>query len=138
MVAARLAIATYGAGAFDVAIGEKTSLGFGIQLLLLLQIQVFPLAQPQEEILRDTVMIFGVGMSEEVITDADGLLSLEEPLVEMLEELPRGLVLHVRFDRDGSAVRIRARYHQHLVSLQAVVTRKDVGREVSPRQMSDV
>ena len=44
----------------------------------------------------------------------------------------------LRGDHDGGAVHVAAAYHQHLVSLEPVVTGKYVGRQVAARHVAQM
>jgi hypothetical protein len=52
------------------------------------------------------VVVFGVGVGEQVVADADLLLRLQEAAMVLLKNLARGGALLVGGDEDGCPVRV--------------------------------
>ncbi len=60
--------------------------------------------QMGEEILCDPVVVERIGVREQVVADADGLLRLKKAMVVVLENLARGLATLVGLHRNRCAV----------------------------------
>jgi hypothetical protein len=138
LVAARVRVVADVTLAFDVAIWQKTFFLLAVQQLLLFLIQVATLQQQQEKILSDFVVIFGVGVGEQIEADTDFLQGQQKAVVIMLENLPRRDATLVGLYRDRRTVTVRTGDHQHLISGESVVTGENVGWQVCPRQVADV
>ena len=84
------------------------------------------------------MMVLCVGVGEQVIADAQALEHLQETLMEVFEDLAGGHTLPVSDHSDGRTVRIRARDHQHVVAVLAVVAGADVSGEMGTGDVADV
>ena len=83
--------------------------------------------QQCENILRHPMVIFGIGVGEEIVTYSDLLLCLQEALVIMLEDVFWRDTTPVGFDSDGGAVTIGAADHEHVIAAQTMIAREDIG-----------
>ena len=96
MIAARVRVLADIAGAFDIAIGQEALLALAVEQGLFFLVEIAALQQPREDVARHLMMVLGVGMGEEIITDADFPLRLQEALVIVLEDFQRRLTALVR------------------------------------------
>ncbi len=138
LIAARVGIVADVTLALDVAVGQEALFEIAVEQFLLLFVEVAAFEQQQKDVLRDLVVVLGVGVREQVVADADLLLREQEALVIVLEDRARGDAPLVRLDRDRRAVTVRSRHHQDVIPLEAVIAREDVGGQVSARDVSDV
>ena len=138
LVAARVREAAHVTRALHHPVRQEAVLALAVELLLGLTVQVAALQQQGEDVLRDLVVVLGVGMGEQVVADPHVALGGQEALVEALEQLARGDAVFVGFDRDRGAMRVRAADHQHAVAFEAVIAGEDVGGQVGPGQVADV
>ena len=94
--------------------------------------------QQGENILRHPMVIFGISVGEEIVTDPDLLLCLQEALMIMLEDVFWRDATPVSFDRDGGAVTIGAADHQHMIATQTVIARENIGGQVGTGEVADM
>ncbi len=121
-------VAADGAGPLDVTVGQKAPFGHRVELALGLLRQKAVLKQGEKDVLRHPVMIFRVGVGEQVIAEAHRHEQVEETAMVALEQLLRREPLGVGCHGDGCAVAVRARHHQHAIAPQAVKAGIYVGR----------
>ncbi len=133
LVAPCFRVAAVGAGPFHVPVRKEDAAGFRVELHLGLAVDVPPLQQPQEDVLRHSVVVLRVGVGEEVITDADTLLGVQETGMVALKQFPRGDAFLLGPNGDGGAVGIGAGDHEDVVAGQAMVAGEDVGGQVGTR-----
>src|SRR3990170_1392749 len=138
LVAARFLEATNRTSTLDVTVRQKAPFRLRVELRLGVTVEKLRLMKAKEEVLGDTMVVFGVRVGEEIVADANGLLGLQESVVVILENLARRLSTPVGLNRDRGAMGVGAGDHQNAVSPQAVVAREDVGRQVGAGQMADV
>jgi hypothetical protein len=91
-----------------------------------------------KELLGNAVMVLGVGVGKQIVTDTQGLLSFQGTAVVILEELTRWHTPAVGLNGDRCAVGIRAGHHQDTMAFEAVVACKDIGRQQGAGNMSEV
>ena len=138
LVAAGPWVAAVRAGALDVAVGQEPLRLRVVHLLAGLDVDVAALAQPGEDVLGHPAVVVGHRRGEQVERDAELVPLAEELGVEALDDLDRLDALLVGPHRDGRAVGVAARHHQHVVAPAPVVAGEDVGRQVGAGDVAEV
>jgi hypothetical protein len=75
-------------------------------------------------------MIAGMSGGKKIVTDPKTLEQFNEARVIVRIDSMRSLTSLIGFDRNGSAMGIRPRYHHDLVSSQAMIAGNDISRKV--------
>ena len=138
LVAARILIAAERASALDIAVGQETLAIGAIERARDLAKEVPLLQQALENVGRDGKVVLGIGVRKQVERDAELLERFEKALVKALDDILGADAFLFGRDRDGRAVRVRARYHQHIVAAKAVVACENVGGDIGPRELSQM
>ncbi len=110
------------------AIRQEAVLRFAIQLALNLLVEQLTVQEPTENVLSYPVVVLGISMREQVIADAERLLSFQKALMILLEKLPCRDAARIGLHRNRRTVSVRAANHQHMVALEPMIARKYVGR----------
>ena len=138
LIAAGAVVTADIASAFHIAIGQEALFAFAVQQGLPLSVQIAAFQQRCENILRYLVMVFGVGVSKEIVADADFPLGFQEAFMIMLKDLQRRRAALVRFHSNGRAMAVGSADHQHVIAPQAMKTGEDISRQIGASQMPDM
>ncbi len=125
-------------GAFHVAVGQEAPGGRGIPLRAGFSVKEAVLEQGQEHGLRHLEVVGCVSGGEQIIADAGLLEQLNELVMEALVHLFHWESIGISTQGDGSAVRVGTGDHQHTVSLEPVVARHNITRQVRPGDVTHV
>jgi hypothetical protein len=98
LVSAGVGIAAQIALPLHVAVGQEAALHLAVEKLLRLFIETAPFFEQQKDILRDAMMVLRIGVREQVVADADLLLSEQEALMVMFEDGAGGHAAPVSLD----------------------------------------
>ena len=96
---------------------------------MLVQITLFQ--KNTKQVVDHFLVVLGVGGSEKVEGDTQFFPRVKELGVVAVEYLFRGYALFLGSYRDGGAVAVASRYHQHIVALGAVITGEDICRKIA-------
>src|SRR5215467_3071795 len=125
-------------GALDVTVGQETPFPLGIELGLPLAVEIPRGVEAVKVLLGNAVVVLSVSVGKQIMTDTQGLLGFQEAAMIMLEELPRWHTPSVGLNGDRCAMGIRAGHHQDAMAFEAVVARKDIGRQQGACDMAEV
>src|SRR5262249_7931870 len=96
LVAARVRISAVVERPLDKPVRQEALFLLAVKQRLAFDAQIAAFQQAREEILRDAMVILGIGMGEQVIADANFLLCQQEALVIFLEQFQRANALLAR------------------------------------------
>jgi len=136
LVGARAGVPADVTGAFHISVGQEAVLRSGIPLLLAVQVHVTALFERQEDLVRHFAVILGVGAGEQVIRQPKLLEDIQEAGMEALIDFQGSGFFGVGAHGDGCAMGIRAADHQDVAFAQALVTGKDICRQVRACQVA--
>src|SRR5262249_29766671 len=125
-------------GPLHIAIREEAPGACGVQLRLLLPIEIPGLVQSEEELPGKVMVVLRVRVREQIITDPQRLQGLQEAVVVVLKNLPRWQATFISFNGNRRTVRVRARDHQDTVALEPMVACKDIRRQQGAGQVPNV
>ena len=138
LVAVGLFVLAVGTGAHDVTVGQKLLRLLVVVLLGGLLDELALGVELAEEIRRRLGMDGRRGARIDVERHAEPFeRTLDEVVVAVDDLLGRDPLL-ARLDRDRHAVLVAAADRQHVAPAAAQIARVDVGRDVDPRQMTDM
>jgi hypothetical protein len=126
------------AGTFDIAVGQEPAGGGGIPLWARLGIQVSVFHKRQEDALRNLKMVFSVGRGEQVVSQAGFLKKFQKAIVKIFVHFFDWSALCIGAQGHRRPVGVGARNHQHVVALQTVIARVNIGWQISAGDIADV
>jgi hypothetical protein len=109
-------------------VGQQHELGIDVVLV----------PQPLEDVVHYPLVVLGVGVGEKVEGNAQLLPGVQKLGVVLVQHLLRGGAFLFRPDRDGSAVGVASRHHQHFVPNHPVVPGEYVRRQVASGYVTHV
>jgi hypothetical protein len=116
--------------ALDVAVGQEHALHRVEELLDRLRLDEAVLAQREEYLRRELLVLLGMRGVEVVEADAEALVVALVGLGHLGDQLLRGHAFGLRAQHDRGAMRIVGAHEIHLVPLQALESDPDVGLDV--------
>ena len=126
------------AGALDVAVGKKA---FGLRIEELVRrafvdVALFQLLQ--EHFLRDSSVVWGSRCRVEVPLQTHLVPLTDELAVVAIDDVLRSDALGIGPHRDRRAVDVGAADHQHLVPHHALMSGKDISRQIGTGEVTKV
>ena len=138
LVAARLAVAADRAGAFDVAVGERTAGRRGDRAERLLLDEEPLVVERAEHVLDDGVVVVRRRPCEAVVRHAETDVVVEDQRVVAVGELTRGHAFAVGRHHYRRPVLVRPTDHEDVVALEPVIAREDVRRHTRAGHMPEM
>ena len=124
--------------ALNVAVRQGAACRWGDGDLLRAFVDVAVLEALAEHVLDDLFVVAGRRAREEVVAQAQVAQVFRDDAVVTVGDILRGDAFLVGFHQDRGAVLVRARDHQDIVALHALVPGEYVGRDAEARDMPDV
>ena len=131
-------VATVGAGAGDIAVGEKLSGLLVVILLALLFDEDALVIERAEEVGGHAMVHLGGGAGVDVKRDAEALEGVLDKCVVAVYDVLRGDTFLLGAEGDGHAVLIRPTDEEDVASAESQIARVDVGRQVDTGKVSDM
>ena len=131
-------VGAVGAGAGDVAVGEKLSGLLVVILLALLLDEDALVIERAEEVGGHAMVHLGGGAGVDVERDAEALEGVLDKRVVAVYDVLRGDALLLGAEGDGHAVLIRPTDEEDVASAESQIARVDVGWQVDTGKVSDM
>jgi hypothetical protein len=126
------------ASTFHIAVRKKPLAIRAIGLEHLVSVDITPSEQSQEYIMCDLSVVCCTGSSEQVERDPQSLPAVNKLLMVPGSNFLRSNSLLLSADCNRCSVLVAARNHQHLVTLETMIARKNIGWQISTSNMAQM
>src|SRR5579875_400569 len=104
LVAARVGVAAIGAGALDIAVGQKTAVGRAVGRLHGIFEDIALFVERQEKVLRDAIVVLCAGFGIQVPGNTESLPDLKNLAMVARDKLTRRNTFAVCINQNGGTV----------------------------------
>jgi hypothetical protein len=128
--------ATVRTSAFQIAVRKESLAPRAISLEHLVSVNVAPLEQGEEYIMRNLSVILCAGSRKQVERDAQSLPAINELLMVFGHHFLRGGSLLFSTNCNRCSVLVTTGDHQYLIALKTMITGKNIGWQISTSDVS--